>query len=636
MCWGKRQSYIVRLLAFVLCLLLFVAVLPGYAYALSGSTGGLSWSLSGGTLTISGSGAMPDYTDVNMPPWYASANAINRIVVDEGVTSIGSLAFYGCTMVQKASLPSTVTSIGDRAFKNCIALTYVSLPEGLESIGQAAFERCESLNGILLPDSLHTLESYAFERCTALTSITIPAGVTNLGMVIFYHCTSLTRATICCPISKVPDWLFYGCTALVAVDLPETITKTGDQAFYDCENLSTVYYAGEAANAIEEALSADKATRYAVVSENMESGIKKSSTTIYNDETDESVTISVIRSEAAIITETTTTSYTYTVDGEQATFGEVMNANETENVEIAKKKKTVVSATVSGTGGWQDLADAAKDAIANRSGGKTVSVDVQLTGSTVSGMDLAELAGMDTKLTISTNEGNSWIIDTAKQSTTGLGRTEIDLDFSVEKMEAAVKGIDSSTVYRVRFASSISFRTVVGVPLQVGSARHYATLFEKTLTGVTELGSVVVDDTGYAWFPVETINQGTEYFVAVNDARIDSSDATIPDSMLDDYGGEYVETLTDASGKQYQVGDRESSWGITGKQFAIYAAIVVVAIVLIVTGTMITLNRINRSKAKYAAMAAADAEDYEIDEEELRLQIMQEMLEEAQKGKSEE
>ena len=107
--------------------------------------------------------------------------------------------------------------------------------------------------------------------------------------------------------------------------------------------------------------------------------------------------------------------------------------------------------------------------------------------------------------------------------------------------------------------------------------------------------------------------------------------AVVPDSMLGDYGVDFAETLTDASGKQYQVGERESRWGITGKQFTIYVLIIVAAIVLIVTGTMITVNRINRSKAKYAAMTESDDGAYDIDEEELRLQIMQEMLEEAKR-----
>lgn len=632
----KRQSHIVRLFALALCLLLVTAMLPGRAYAQSGSTGGLSWSLSGGTLRISGSGAMPNYTDGNMPPWYNAAGAINRIIVDEGVTSIGSLAFYGCSTAALASLPSTVTSIGDRAFKNCTSLSYVSPPQGLKSIGEAAFESCESLNGIVLPSSLETIENYAFERCTSLSNIVIPAGVTNLGMVVFYNCTGLTRAEIRCPIDEVPDWFFYGCTSLSVVSLPESVEKSGDQAFHDCENLNTVYYTGTASEELSNTLQTDDTTRFAEVN-NDEAGMGSSaSTTTYDSVTDTSTTVTVTQTEEAVITETTTTNYTFTVNGESSTLEDAMSSAETEEVEVTTETSSTISATVSGSGGWAEVADAARDAAVSRSDGGSVDVDVQMTGSTVSGRDLANLVGVDADLTISTNEGCAWEIQTDEQTRRGLGAEDIDLSFSVDLLEKSVAGIESDTVYQVGFASDITFESKVGIPLKVGNTRQYATLFEKTASGIVELTSVVVDENGYAWFPVETIDQQKDYFVAINEEKADTSNAIVPDSMTKDYGVDYEETLTDASGKQYQVGERESRWGITGKQFTIYAVIVIAAIVLIVTGVMITLNKISRSKAKYAAMAAADAEDYDIDEEELRLQIMQEMLEEAKrKGSAE-
>lgn len=630
----KRQSHIVRLFALALCLLLVTAMLPGRAYAQSGTTGGLSWSLSGGTLRITGSGAMPNFTDANMAPWYGSAQAINRIVVGEGVTSIGALAFYGCSTAVRATLPSTVTAIEDRAFKDCTALTYVNLPEGLVRIGEAAFESCQSLNGIALPESLRIIEDFAFDRCTALTNIVIPAGVTRLGMVVFYNCTSLTRAEIRCPIDKLPDWFFYGCTALSVVALPETVEETGDQAFHDCENLNTVYYTGVASEKLSNTLQTDDTTRFAEVN-NDDAGMGSwASSTTYDSETDTSTTIAVTQTEEAVITETITTSYTYTVNGEVATLEDAMSSAETEKVEVTEETKSTIFATVSGSDGWEEVAEAVKDAAVFRSDNTSVDVDVQMTGSTVSGRDLANLVGVDAELTVSTSEGCAWAIQTKEQTRRGLGGEDIDLSFSVELIENDVKGIESDTVYQVGFASDITFNTAVGVPLKVANARQYATLFEKSASGLYELSSVVVDESGYAWFPVETLSQQKDYFVAINEEKADTANAIVPDSMKESYGVDYQGTLTDSSGKQYQVGERESRWGITGKQFAIYAVIVIGAMVLIVTGVMITINKINRSKAKYAAMAEDDSdEDYDIDEDALRLQVMQEMLEEARRGK---
>ena len=631
----KRQHHIVRLFALALCLLLVATALPGRAYALSGTTGGLNWSLSGGTLRVSGSGPMPNYTDANMAPWYSSAQAVNRIIVEEGITSIGSLAFYGCSTALQATLPSTVERIGDRAFKNCTNLTWVSLPEGLTAIGEAAFESCETLNGIILPQSLRSIGNYAFERCYALSSIVIPVGVTDLGMVVFYHCTGLTRAVIRCPVDKLPDWFFYGCTGLVEVELPETVARTGDQVFHDCENLSTVYCSDAGAPMIEQTLQNDSATRFAVVVPSEE---KTETSTVgatsFDEKTGVSTTVTVTQTEQAVITETTKTEYTYTVDGTEATFTEALEASgkEESKVETSTQVETTITATVTGSEGWTNVADAAKDAAVFRSDNSPVDVTVQMVGSTVSGQEVSGMIGVDTELKISTDEGCTWVVDTKKQHRNDF-KHEIDLSFTTQLLEAEVKGIESDTVYQVNFASDIKFDAQVGVSLKVSNARQNATIYEKTSTGLVELCSVIVDENGCAWFPVSEVNQKNDYYVAVNDQNADTTNAIVPDSMLKDYG-EHAETLTDASGKQYEVGERESRWGITGKQFTIYVVIGLGAIVLITTGVMITLNKISRSKAKYAAMAAADADDYEIDEDALRLQIMQEMLEEAKRKNS--
>ena len=59
----------------------------------SGSCGdNVNWSYADGVLTITGSGAMDDY-DWGDAPWYVSRSDIATVVIDAGVTSIGSYAF---------------------------------------------------------------------------------------------------------------------------------------------------------------------------------------------------------------------------------------------------------------------------------------------------------------------------------------------------------------------------------------------------------------------------------------------------------------------------------------------------------------------------------------------------------------
>jgi hypothetical protein len=66
--------------------------------------------------------------------------------------------------------------------------------------------------------------------------------------------------------------------------------------------------------------------------------------------------------------------------------------------------------------------------------------------------------------------------------------------------------------------------------------------------------------------------------------------------------------------------------------------IVLAGVVLLVTLIMVTLHKIARSKEKYRTAAGAEAQgptsgEDAIDEDELRMQVMRELLEEAQNGK---
>lgn len=84
-------------------------------------SGDCSWSFdeANGILTISGEGAMTDYApadngEINTP-WYSIRDKINSVVIENGVTHIGTSAFEGTNAVT-ADIPATVSSIGVFAF----------------------------------------------------------------------------------------------------------------------------------------------------------------------------------------------------------------------------------------------------------------------------------------------------------------------------------------------------------------------------------------------------------------------------------------------------------------------------------------------------------------------------------------
>ena len=112
--------------------------------------GGLTWELTkAGTLTISGKGAMPDFSSTGEQPWNAYSDKIRKAVIGDGITSIGSCAFWGCGVLS-AQLPSSVTTIGNSAFRSSSMIS-VTIPSGVKTIGDSAFRDCQNLSSVTFP-----------------------------------------------------------------------------------------------------------------------------------------------------------------------------------------------------------------------------------------------------------------------------------------------------------------------------------------------------------------------------------------------------------------------------------------------------------------------------------------------------
>lgn len=98
----------------------------------------------------------------------------------------GCVTITGCTSTAETlEIPSEidgmpVTKIGSTVFYGS-ALTSVVIPEGVTSIGSGAFWHAASLANVTLPSTLTTIESFAFNDCQALETIDIPESVTYIG-----------------------------------------------------------------------------------------------------------------------------------------------------------------------------------------------------------------------------------------------------------------------------------------------------------------------------------------------------------------------------------------------------------------------------------------------------------------------
>ncbi|MBQ3141044.1 MAG: leucine-rich repeat domain-containing protein [Clostridia bacterium] len=193
------------------------------APATEGSCGeNVTWRFEtfGGTLTISGSGPMRDF-GFQGAPWYALREEIYTVIIEDGVTSVGSYAFLMCRELTDITLPDSVTTIGDYAFCNCDSLKTAILSSNITSIGDYAFCSCKSLSGLELPKGVTEIGCNAFSSCRKLTEVRLPKGVT-----------------------AIEEWTFSGCTGLTEIRIPKGVAVVGNRAFLDCDALTDVHFGG--------------------------------------------------------------------------------------------------------------------------------------------------------------------------------------------------------------------------------------------------------------------------------------------------------------------------------------------------------------------------------------------------------
>ena len=226
---------------------------------------GVFWKLEDGVLTIAGSGDMADFF-FDQLPWHDSRDRITTLVIENGITSVGTWMCSRCENLTSVSIPDSVTRIGNFGFEFCKNLAHITIPDSVTSIGDSAFWACESLNALVIPASVTEIGEGAFTCCRNLTSLTIPSSVSNIEGNAFAGCDMLSSITvqdgnnhylakdnvlfskdmkslICYPagrsgtsyaipsgITLVASEAFRGCH-LSSVTLPEGITEIGNAAF---------------------------------------------------------------------------------------------------------------------------------------------------------------------------------------------------------------------------------------------------------------------------------------------------------------------------------------------------------------------------------------------------------------------
>ena len=205
---------------------------------------------------------MKDYGyDSNRNPVYKNSN-VKKVVIEDGVTSIGNVAFFCCGSLTSITIPDSVTSIGAYAFYGCRSLTSITIPDSVTSIEEAMFFDCKSLTSITIPDGVTSIGMTAFYGCRSLTNITIPDSITSIGNEALYNCSSLKTISLSCKSSlkrsdfgEQADLVSASHTLKKTEAKAATCTENGNKEYWTCEHCGKYFLSDdsnpETAKAVE-------------------------------------------------------------------------------------------------------------------------------------------------------------------------------------------------------------------------------------------------------------------------------------------------------------------------------------------------------------------------------------------------
>ena len=256
--------------------------------AASGRCGNsIKWTLDdSGNLTLSGSGEMWNYGYDSSP---FKDYEIRKATIEDGITSIGKYAFYGCSGLTELTLSNSLTSIEDSAFSDCSGLANItSLAEIPPVCGSGVFDgvnktncelivpivsvvaykqargwkefsniswpvvtsgRCgDSITWTLYDSGNLTLSgsgemwNYGYGispfKDYGIRKVTIGDGITSIGNNAFYECSGLTELTLPNSLESIEYSAFSGCSGLTELTLPNSITSIGNSAFEGCTGMT--------------------------------------------------------------------------------------------------------------------------------------------------------------------------------------------------------------------------------------------------------------------------------------------------------------------------------------------------------------------------------------------------------------
>ncbi len=161
---------------------------------------------------------------------FEGLQTLEKVIIENGVESIGECAFSNCSNLKEAILPDSIQHIGKDAFTNtplfdnakpCGGVIYINrhliqavtplshfIVNGVVSIAEEAFINHTELRDVTFTNGLKYISPRAFYNC-GLTSVKLSYGVRNIGALAFAECKGLTSAFFPESVMLIEEGVFY-------------------------------------------------------------------------------------------------------------------------------------------------------------------------------------------------------------------------------------------------------------------------------------------------------------------------------------------------------------------------------------------------------------------------------------------
>ena len=201
------------------------------------------------TVVAIGDQAFAGDPDTDGGPDNAANTSLKLINIPKTVQTIDNYAFYQCTALTTVNfLGDGLTLIGSYAFYGTSKLLTFDFPETLKTIYPYAFCSSSSsgsttgLSGALvIPNTVTSIGNYAFMGLKNLTSVIVGNAVTSIGGYAFQYCSGLTSVTLGNSVATIGSSAFASCSSLPSITLPKSVKTINTSAFASCSKLTTIY-----------------------------------------------------------------------------------------------------------------------------------------------------------------------------------------------------------------------------------------------------------------------------------------------------------------------------------------------------------------------------------------------------------